>query len=72
MLNTKLSLWKLLRQIHNDEEGAVSLETILVLGVIALPILIFLIKFAWPTVKAYFNSGLTNLQQGANQAQQGN
>lgn len=72
MLNRKLSLWKLLRQIHNDEEGAVSLETILVLGVIALPILIFLIKFAWPTVKAYFNTGLTNLQTGANQAQQGN
>lgn len=72
MLNRKLSLRKLLRQIHNDEEGAVSLETILVLGVIALPILIFLIKFAWPTVKAYFNTGLTNLQTGANQAQQGN
>lgn len=72
MRTTNLSLWKLLKRIHNDEAGAVSLETILVLGVIALPILIFLIKFAWPTVKAYFNTGMTNLQGGANQAQQGN
>lgn len=51
------SLWKLLRQVHNDEEGAVSLETILIIGVIALPILIFLVRFGWPAIKGYFVKG---------------
>jgi Flp pilus assembly pilin Flp len=71
-MRKKVSAWGLLKRVHHDEAGAVSLETILVLGVIALPILIFLIKFAWPTIKTYFNSGMTNLTTGANQAQQQN
>ncbi|MDZ4817798.1 MAG: hypothetical protein SGJ20_02375 [Planctomycetota bacterium] len=48
------SLRTLLTQIHNDEQGAVSLETILIIGVIALPVLIFLVKFGWPAIKGYF------------------
>ena len=45
-----------------------SLETVLILGAIALPILIFLIKVGWPTVQNYFNTGLQTLQQdGTNQ-----
>ena len=39
---------KVLRKIHRDEDGAVSLETVLIIGAIAMPILIFLIKVAWP------------------------
>ena len=61
--------WGLLRSVHQDQEGAVSLETILILGAIALPVLIFLIKFGWPMIKNYFNQGLQDLQQNANQAQ---
>jgi Flp pilus assembly pilin Flp len=57
------SLRSLLRQIHEDEQGAVSLETILIVGAIALPILIFLIKVGWPRVKQYFNQGLDDLEQ---------
>ena len=38
----RASLLNLLRRVHEDEEGAVSLETILIIGAIALPILIFL------------------------------
>jgi len=64
------SLWSLLRQVHEDEEGAVSLETILIIGAIALPILIFLIKVGWPRIKAYFNQGLTDLEEGAEEAVQ--
>jgi Flp pilus assembly pilin Flp len=56
---TKLK--SLLRKLHEGEEGAVSLETVLIIGAIALPILIFLIKYGWPTVQGYFNSGMTNL-----------
>lgn len=53
---------KLLRRVHNDEQGAVSLETILIIGAIALPILIFLIKVGWPKIKGYFNQGLQDLE----------
>ncbi len=54
-------LRNLLRALHESEEGSVSLETILIIGAIALPILIFLLKWGWPTVQSYFNSGLSNL-----------
>ena len=71
-MRKKIPGWNLLKRIHEDEAGAVSLETILVVAVIALPILIFLIKFGWPTIKTYFNTGMTNLQTGANNAQGAN
>lgn len=62
------SLGSLLRKIHQDEQGAVSLETILIIGAIALPILIFLIRVGWPRIKEYFISGLEDLEEGADQA----
>jgi Flp pilus assembly pilin Flp len=57
----KSSLMKLLRRVHRDEEGAVSLETVLIIGAIALPVLIFLIKVGWPMVKGFFNEGMQDL-----------
>jgi hypothetical protein len=54
---------RLLARVHRDERGAVSLETILIIGAIALPILIFIIKFGWPRIRNYFFSGMTNLEQ---------
>lgn len=63
------SFWgKLLRRVHRDERGAVSLETILIVGAIAIPILIFLIKFGWPRIKNYFTKGMENLEEGADNA----
>jgi Flp pilus assembly pilin Flp len=64
----KPSLWKLLKQVHQNEEGAVSLETILIVGAIALPILIFLIRVGWPRIKEYFNRGLDDLEAERQQA----
>jgi len=61
----KSSLWGLLREVHEDEQGALSLETILIIGAIALPILIFLIKFGWPRIKEFFLQGLDDLEEGA-------
>ncbi|MBC7353069.1 MAG: hypothetical protein H5U08_11975 [Thermogutta sp.] len=58
----KASLWQLLKRIHSDDRGAVSLETILIIGAIALPILIFLIRVGWPRIKGYFNQGLQDLE----------
>lgn len=63
------SLFNVLRRVHRSEEGAVSLETILIIGAIALPILIFLIKYGWPRVRSFFERGLQDLEQGATEAQ---
>lgn len=63
------SLWDVLRKVHRSEEGAVSLETILIIGAIALPILIFLIRYGWPRVRSFFERGLQDLEQGAAEAQ---
>ena len=60
----RASLLNLLRRVHEDEEGAVSLETILIIGAIALPILIFLIKVGWPRIKQYFEEGIKELEEG--------
>ncbi|GAB4142277.1 MAG: hypothetical protein Tsb009_12440 [Planctomycetaceae bacterium] len=61
----------LLKRIHNDERGAVSLETILIIGAIALPILIFLLKFGWPKIRDYFNSGTRDLENETERIKQG-
>lgn len=64
-----LRFWRALAvRVHRDERGAVSLETILIIGAIALPILIFLIKFGWPRIRAYFIKGLEDLEEGADAA----
>lgn len=57
--------WK---TIHRDQEGAVSLETILIIGAIALPVLIFLIKVGWPKIRDYFDRGVNELTQDADAA----
>jgi Flp pilus assembly pilin Flp len=62
------SLWSLLRRIHRDEKGAVSIETILIIAAIAIPILIFIIKFGWPRIKTWFNEGMDELEGGMDDA----
>jgi hypothetical protein len=64
----KPSWMSLFRKVHEDDRGAVSLETILIIGAIAIPILIFLIRFGWPRVREFFNQGLTELEEGAGDA----
>ena len=60
---------KLWQRLHRDEAGGVSLETILIIGAIALPILIFLITVAWPRVRDFFNQGMSDLENGSANAQ---
>ena len=52
-------------RLHNDEDGSVSLETILIIGAIAMPILIFLLKYGWPKIKNYFNNSADSLIQSS-------
>jgi len=64
----QMSWRQLLWRIHQNEEGAVSLETVLVIGAIALPVLIFLLKIGWPRVKAFFTQGMQQLEEGSQQS----
>ncbi len=50
----KSLLGKLLQRVHADEQGAVSIETVLIIAAIALPILIYLYLKVWPSIKAKF------------------
>jgi hypothetical protein len=61
-MSTLTSAKRLLARVHRDERAAVSLETILIIGAIALPILIFVIKFGWPRIRNYFFKGMTDLE----------
>ncbi len=56
---------QLLKKIHRDERGGVSIETVLIIAAIALPILIYLIKVGWPRMQAFFNQGMQSLEDGA-------
>jgi hypothetical protein len=48
------------------------LETILIIGAIAVPILLFLLKVAWPTIKTFFNTGVSDLETSADNVSSGN
>lgn len=58
----KASFWGLLKKIHRDEKGAVTIETILIVAAIAIPILFFLIRFGIPRIRDFFNKGLDDLE----------
>jgi Flp pilus assembly pilin Flp len=60
-----MQLWKLLKSVHRDQKGAVSIETVLIIAAIALPILIFVIKYGWPRIKQFWNQGMDSLESGA-------
>ena len=62
-------LLRLAARLHRDERGGVSIETVLIIAAIALPILIYLIKVGWPTMKSFFNKGMQDLDAGSNSAQ---
>lgn len=66
-----MRLHQLLKRVHRDQRGAVSLETILIIAAIALPILIFLLKFGWPKIKNYFNRGMDDLENQSDRVKQG-
>lgn len=68
MKRPQFPLLRLLSRVHSDERGGVSIETILIIAAIALPILIFLIKVGWPRVKTFFNQGMTDLETGSGDA----
>jgi len=68
-LQASWDAWRALaRRIHRDERGAVSIETVLIIAAIAVPILIFILKFGWPRIKNFFDSGMNDLEGAADNA----
>ena len=57
----KSLLGKLFERVHADEQGAVSIETVLIIAAIALPILIFLYIRIRPRLQNYLNQNLEEL-----------
>ena len=70
-MSTCFVLKSLLVRVHRDERGAVSLETILIIGAIALPILIFVIKFGWPRIKERFKQDTGTLDYAIEEVKYG-
>jgi Flp pilus assembly pilin Flp len=54
-----------LRKLNRDEAGAMSVEKILILAIIALPILIVLLLFR-QKIEGWFNTQATSLDQNNN------
>ncbi len=63
---------RLAKKVRRDEEGAQSLETILIIGAIAIPVLIVILKFGWPKIRTYFEDGMNDLEVQSDQTQSGN
>jgi len=66
-----MSIYTLLRRLHRDQRGAVSLETVLIIAAVALPILIFILKYGWPKIKNYFSGGMRDLENESDRIKQG-
>jgi Flp pilus assembly pilin Flp len=58
---------RLFTRLHRDESGAMSVEKILILALISLPLLVVLYLFR-NTIVGYFNTQTTAMQTDANQA----
>lgn len=71
-MSVKNPFRSLLRRLHRDERGAVSLETILIIGAIALPILIWLVRWGWPMVRGYFEDNMNKLGNDTDDVMQNN
>jgi Flp pilus assembly pilin Flp len=71
-MQTLAAARKVFQRVHRDERGAVSLETVLIIGAIAIPILIFIVKYGWPKIRNYFDQGIQQLQGETNKVTNGN
>ena len=56
----------MLARLHGDERGGVTIETVLIIAAIALPILIFILKVGWPMARQFFMQGMNDLSNEAN------
>jgi len=64
-------LWQPVRAFHRDEKGALTLETVLIVGAIAVPLLVFVLRFGWPRIRMLFEGGLDGLHEEADRIREG-
>jgi len=57
--------------LHNSIEFVVTFLATLRVGAIALPILIFLLKFGWPRIRNFFDDGMKDLGNESDRVKQG-
>lgn len=55
----------------STKRGALSIETILILAAIAVPILIFILKVGWPKIQNYFEESTDTLIEESYNTQEG-
>jgi len=70
-MKSQPSIMRLLKQIHEDEAGAVSIETVLIIAAIALPILIFVLTVVWPRIQTFYEDGMDTLEGESTDAASG-
>jgi len=63
--------WHRRHKRTRGRRGALSIETILILAAISVPILIFILKVGWPKISKYFNESTDNLIEQSYNTQQG-
>ena len=63
----RASLGELFKRVHQDERGSVPLETILVIAAIAIPVILFIYKIAWPKIQTMFIEGVDDLTNQSKQ-----
>ena len=56
---------RLIKAIHRDERGQVSIENVLIIAAISLPILIFIYKVGWPRIKNWWEGQMDTLEEGS-------
>jgi Flp pilus assembly pilin Flp len=49
---------ELFKRLHKDERGSLSLETILIITAIAIPIILFIYKIGWPKIREMFDTSM--------------
>lgn len=62
---------RLARIVRRDEKGALSLEAVLLIGAVAIPILIGFMKWGYPRIKTYFMDGMNDLEVQTDEVQNG-
>ncbi|QDU40911.1 hypothetical protein Mal4_52740 [Maioricimonas rarisocia] len=64
-------VWRKIRTFHRNESGALSLETVLILGAVAVPLLVFVLRFGWPRVRLMFEDRLDGVHDEADRIREG-
>lgn len=52
---------ELFKRLHRDERGSLSIESILIIAAISVPVILFVYKIGWPAIRDMFEKGMTGI-----------